>query len=100
MAVAPSRRPLQGQGTIARGHLPLSPDLAVAHDPRMEVQRGGGTDVGRDCQRDVAGPVSDGSHDGVEPYAWLKSTLEKIAASHPQSRIRELLPWNFDPASS
>ena len=37
---------------------------------------------------------------GVEPYAWLKSTLEKIAGGHPQSRIHELLPWNFDPASS
>ena len=37
---------------------------------------------------------------GVEPYAWLKSTLEKIAGGHPQSRVRELLPWNFDPASS
>ena len=37
---------------------------------------------------------------GVEPYAWLKSTLEKIAAGHPQARIRELLPWNFGSASS
>ena len=37
---------------------------------------------------------------GVEPCAWLKSTLEKIAAGHPQSRIHELLPWNFDPASN
>ena len=37
---------------------------------------------------------------GVEPFAWLKSTLEKIAAGHPQSKIDELLPWNFDPASS
>ena len=37
---------------------------------------------------------------GVEPYAWLKSTLEKIAAGHPQSRLHELLPWNFDPPSS
>ena len=37
---------------------------------------------------------------GVEPYAWLKSTLEKIAGGHPQSRVRELLPWNFDPASN
>ena len=36
----------------------------------------------------------------VEPYAWLKSTLEKIAAGHPQSKIDQLLPWNFDPASS
>ena len=37
---------------------------------------------------------------GVEPYAWLKSTLEKIAGGHPQSRIRELLPWNVDSASN
>ena len=37
---------------------------------------------------------------GVEPYAWLKSTLEKTAAGHPPSRLRELLPWNFDPAST
>ena len=36
---------------------------------------------------------------GVEPYAWLKCTLKKIAGGHPQSRVRELLPWNFDPAS-
>ena len=37
---------------------------------------------------------------GVEPYVWLKSTLERIAAGQPQSRLHELLPWNFDPASS
>ena len=37
---------------------------------------------------------------GVEPYAWLKSTLEKIAGGHPQLRIHDLLPWNLDLASS
>ena len=37
---------------------------------------------------------------GVEPYAWLKETLEKIAASPPNSRIDDLLPWNFKPSSS
>ena len=31
-------------------------------------------------------------------HRWLTSTL-KIAGDHSQSRIRELLPWNFDPAS-
>ena len=36
---------------------------------------------------------------GVEPYAWLKSTLEKIAVGHPQSKIHELLPWNFEPGA-
>jgi len=35
----------------------------------------------------------------VEPFAYLKSTLEAIAAGHPQSRIDELLPWNFQPSS-
>ncbi len=37
---------------------------------------------------------------GVEPCAWLTSTLEKIAAGHPQSKIDQLLPWYFDPAAS
>ena len=36
----------------------------------------------------------------VEPYAWLKTTLEKITAGHPDSRIDELLPWSFKPSSS
>ena len=35
-----------------------------------------------------------------EPCAWLESTREKVAGRHPQSRIRDLLPWNFDPASN
>lgn len=33
----------------------------------------------------------------VEPYAYLKATLEAIAAGHPASRIDELMPWNFKP---
>lgn len=36
---------------------------------------------------------------GVEPFAYLKATLEAIAAGHPQSRIDDLLPWNFQPSS-
>jgi len=34
----------------------------------------------------------------VEPYAWMKATLEAIADGHPQSRIDELLPWAARPA--
>ena len=48
----------------------------------------------------IASHIETCKMNGVEPYAWLKSTLEKIAAGHPQSRLHELLPWNFDPASS
>jgi len=35
----------------------------------------------------------------VEPFAYLKSTLEAIAADHPKSRIDDLLPWSFQPSS-
>jgi transposase len=36
---------------------------------------------------------------GVEPYTYLKATLEAIAAGHPSTRIDELMPWNFDKQS-
>ncbi|MEI4263185.1 PAS domain S-box protein [Roseovarius sp. D0-M9] len=32
-------------------------------------------------------------------FGYLKSTLEAIAAGHPQQRIDELLPWNFRPSN-
>jgi hypothetical protein len=35
----------------------------------------------------------------VEPFAYLKATLEAIAGGHPQSRLDDLLPWNFQPSS-
>ncbi|MBN9890154.1 IS66 family transposase [Salipiger abyssi] len=37
---------------------------------------------------------------GVEPFAWMKATLEAIAKGHPQSRIDELMPWNFRPLAA
>nr|WP_235986431.1 transposase domain-containing protein [Paracoccus aerius] len=37
---------------------------------------------------------------GVEPFAYLKATLEAFAAGRPQAQIDNLLPWNFRPASS
>ena len=59
-----------------------------------------GHDEGAAAWGRIASLIETCKMNGVEPYAWLKSTLEKIAGGHPQSRIRELLPWNFDPASS
>ena len=32
---------------------------------------------------------------GVEPYAYMKATLEALAAGHANSEIDLLLPWNF-----
>ena len=59
-----------------------------------------GHDEGAAAWGRIASLIGTCKMNGVEPYAWIKSTLEKIAAGHPQSRIHELLPWNFDPASS
>ena len=37
---------------------------------------------------------------GIEPFAYLKATLEAIACGHPNDRLDELLPWNWPPTSS
>lgn len=31
----------------------------------------------------------------VEPYAYIKATLEAIANGHPAAQIDDLMPWNF-----
>ena len=59
-----------------------------------------GHDEGAAAWGRIASVVETCKMNGVEPYAWLESTLEKIAGGHPQSRIRELLPWTFNPASN
>lgn len=33
---------------------------------------------------------------GLEPYAWLKDVLTRLP-THPNSRIRELLPHSWQP---
>ncbi len=33
---------------------------------------------------------------GVAPFARLKTTLERLAAGHPHSRLDDLLPWRFE----
>ena len=35
----------------------------------------------------------------VNPHAYLKATLETIAAGHPASDIDALMPWAYTPAT-
>jgi len=37
---------------------------------------------------------------GINPFDYLKTTLEAVAHGHPQSRIDELMPWAFNKTSS
>ena len=36
---------------------------------------------------------------GVNPQAYLRDTLAKIADGHPINRIDELMPWRFWPTN-
>ncbi|OWY07596.1 IS66 family transposase [Thioclava sp. NG1] len=58
-----------------------------------------GHDEGGRAWGRIASLIETAKINGVEPFAYLKATLEAIAAGHPQGRIDELLPWNFKPSS-
>ena len=59
-----------------------------------------GNDEGAQAWARIASLIETCKMNGIEPYAWMRSTLEKIADGHPQSKIRELLPWNFEPETN
>lgn len=52
-----------------------------------------GHDEGAAAWGRIASSIETAKMNGVEPYAYLKATLEAIAAGHPAARIDELLPW-------
>ena len=56
-----------------------------------------GHDEGAAAWSRIASLIETCKMNGVEPYACLKSTLEKIAAGHPQSRIHEMCPGPSTP---
>ena len=59
-----------------------------------------GHDEGAAARGRIASLIETAKLNGVNPHAWLKETLEAIAAGHPNSRREELLPWNFTNLSS
>jgi transposase len=58
-----------------------------------------GHDEGGKAWGRIASLIETAKINGVEPFAYLKATLEAIATGHPQNRIDDLLPWNFKPSS-
>ena len=59
-----------------------------------------GHDEGGAAWARIATLIETAKMNGVNPYAYLKATLEAIANGHPASDIDRLLPWAFTPASS
>ena len=58
-----------------------------------------GHDEGAAAWGRIASLIGTCKMNGVGPTPGSR-TRWSIAAGHPQSRILELLPWNFEPASS
>ncbi|MEY8827208.1 IS66 family transposase [Sedimentitalea sp. XS_ASV28] len=58
-----------------------------------------GHDEGGRTWARIASLIATAKINGVELFAYLRATLEVIAAGHTASKIDDLLPWNFNPSS-
>lgn len=58
-----------------------------------------GHDEGGKAWGRIASLIETCKINGIEPFAYMKSTLEAIAAGHPKNRIDDLLPWNYQPST-
>ncbi|WP_146010375.1 transposase domain-containing protein, partial [Acidimangrovimonas sediminis] len=54
-----------------------------------------GHDAGAENWAVIASLIETCKLNAVDPHAWLAATLSAIATGHMQSRIEELLPWNY-----
>jgi transposase len=54
-----------------------------------------GHDAGGENWGMIASLIETAKLNNVEPFAYLRGTLEAIAGGHRQSKIDELLPWNY-----
>ena len=59
-----------------------------------------GNEIGAENWALLASIVATCKLNNVDPVAYITNTLQAILDGHPQSRIEELMPWNFQPASS
>jgi len=58
-----------------------------------------GSDRGGERAAAIYTLVETAKLNGVDPQAWLADVLARIA-DLPQSRLHELLPWNWTPPAS
>ena len=59
-----------------------------------------GHDEGGKAWGRIASLIETAKVNGVDPFDYLKTTLERIAQGHPNDGLQELLPWNFKPSSA
>jgi len=81
-------------GRVEMDTNPLENQIRPLTLTRKNSLLAGHDEGGRSWAR-IASLIATCKINSVEPYAWMKATLEAIATGHPQSRIDELLPWSF-----
>lgn len=54
-----------------------------------------GHDEGAQNWARIASLIATCKMNGVEPFAYMRTTLEAIAAGHPHANLDDLLPWAF-----
>ena len=59
-----------------------------------------GSDGGADRWATVCSLITTAKLNDVEPYAYLKDVIERMAAGHPMTRLDDLLPWNWKVAGA
>ncbi|MGS5047549.1 MULTISPECIES: IS66 family transposase [unclassified Mameliella] len=56
-----------------------------------------GHDAGAQNWAMLASLIETCKRNAIDPHAWLTATLQAIVNGHKQSRIDDLLPWNYAP---
>jgi transposase len=59
-----------------------------------------GSDKGGDRAAAIYSLIETAKLNGVDPEAWLRDVLQRIAEGHPANRIAELMPWVWVPANT
>ena len=54
-----------------------------------------GSDGGGRAWATIATLLTTAKINGADPYAWLKLTLERLAARWPNRDLDALMPWNY-----
>ena len=59
-----------------------------------------GSDDGATRWATVCSLITTAKLNDVEPFAYLQNVLERMSDGHPASRLDDLLPWNWRPATA
>jgi transposase len=87
---------------IEDGRLSIDNNLAERQLRGIAVTRKNflflGSDSGGDRAAILYTVIETAKLNGLDPEAYLASVLDRLARGHPNTRLEELLPWNFMPS--